>query len=176
MVSLRTLYALIIALAVPCTTALCHGGGALLLLQQDVQEELQLDTHQLTALSGLRDQLRSTENTVRLRQFVSELLTPAQMQRLIELRVQSLGAFALECDDIAALVNLEPQQQELIAARIADHRKQIDEMEPEALSESIGEMRDRVITELMMTLRPDQREAFDRLSGVPCALFQEGSK
>ena len=78
--------------------------------------------------------------------------------------------------EIAALVKLEAEQQDLIAARIAEHRKQVDEMEPEALSESIGEMRDRVIAELMMTLRPDQREAFDRLSGVPCALFQEGSK
>ena len=176
MVSLRTLYALIAALTVPCTAALCHGSGALLLLQRDVQQELQLDAQQLAALPGLREQLRSTENTILLRQTVAGLLTPPQQQRLVELRVQSLGVFALECEDIAALVKLEAEQQDLIAARIAEHRKQVDEMEPEALSESIGEMNDRAIAEMMMILRPDQREAFDRLSGVPCALFQEAAR
>jgi hypothetical protein len=177
------------------------GGNLLgLLRSQDVQNELQLTTDQKDKLQdaaqsmgnmrermqGLQDlsqeerrakmQEIMTEMQEKTEKQLAEILQPAQLQRLKEIRLQVIGAAALALPEVAKALDITAEQTDKLKAI----QQQMQDKMREAMQgaadlsqeERMAKMRETMqqgmkdgAAKALEVLTPQQKEAFEKLKG-----------
>jgi Spy/CpxP family protein refolding chaperone len=180
------------------------GGGLLLLLHNEsVQLDLKLTPEQIdklkelgkTAMEGAREQwakfrdLSPEERRAKMQELrpkfqaraeeikkkIAAILTPAQMDRLKEIRLQAAGPGALSDPDVLKALNLTDEQKEKIkklrqqvADFIAENAKLSREERQQKrteLREKMQKLRQKVMEDIVTVLTADQRAQLEKLKG-----------
>jgi Spy/CpxP family protein refolding chaperone len=180
------------------------GGGLLALLHvKAVQKDLDLTQEQIdklkevgkTAFRGLgqrrpppgdlsEDQRKELRTKIEARaaetkKKIEAILTPKQMERLKEIRLQWIGPGALADPDVRKALNLTDEQKEKIKKlgkelreKVADLLKDVGKADPDERREKRAETRDKVqklrqktLDDVLALLTTEQRATFDKMLG-----------
>jgi hypothetical protein len=162
------------------------GGVMGLVSMTEVQKELSMTEAQIekfTALRGERGgqqdlsreerQKRSDELAKKADEVVKTVLDEKQQQRLAELRIQRDGAASLARAEVAEKLALEAAQKEQIAKIEADSRpterfdfQNASQEEREKYMTAARERREKANAALLAVLKPEQKEAFEKMQGT----------
>ena len=176
------------------------GGNLLgLLRNQDVQNDLQLTTDQKDKLrdaaqgmgnmrermQGLQD-LSQEQRQAKMQEIMkemqektekqlAEILQPAQLQRLKEIRLQVMGAAALALPEVAKALDITAEQTEKLKAiqqQLQEKRREamqgaadLSQEEREKMRETMQQMAKDATAKALEVLTPQQKEAFEKLKG-----------
>ena len=180
------------------------GGGLLALLQSEtVQKDLQLTPEQIdklkevrkTAFRGLGERRRRPEDlsdeqrkelrkkaeaqAAETKKKIEAILTPKQMERLKEIRLQWVGLGALADPDVRKALNLTDEQKEKIKKlrnelldKATDLRKDVRKADRDERQKKMAEARDKVqklrkktLDDILALLTTEQRAQFDKMLG-----------
>ena len=162
------------------------GGVMGLVSMAEVQKELSMTEAQIekfTALRGERGdqqnltreerQKRGEELAKKADEVVKSVLDEKQQHRLSELRIQRDGASSLARAEVAEKLALDAAQKEQIAKIEADSRptERIDfqnatQDERDKFMAAARERREKTNTALLAVLKPEQKEAFEKMHGA----------
>jgi Spy/CpxP family protein refolding chaperone len=170
-----------------------------LLRNQDVQNDLQLTTDQKDKLrdaaqsmgmGNMRDRMQELrdlapeERQTKMQELMkemqektekqlAEILQPAQLDRLKEIRLQVMGGAALALPEVAKALNITDEQTEKLKAiqqQVQDKMREavqdLSQEERMAKMREIGpQMRTEALAKVLEVLTPQQKEAFEKLKG-----------
>lgn len=154
------------------------GAGIGLLMNDKVQAELKLTDDQKEKLRGLGREMR--ENREDTEKKLAEILTPEQMSRLKELRLQVGGVAVLTTPEVAKelaltddqLSKLKELQQESMAGMREAYQGMRD-LSQDARQAKMTEMREKMeksrqetLKKAMEVLTPEQREKLEKMKGA----------
>ncbi len=169
--------------------------GAMLLMREDVQKELNLSQTQKVKLEQMRQEFEQARQELRnlppeqRRERMQELrqkydptsvLTDAQRKRLRELELQWQGPFALADPEVARQVGLTQEQQTKIRGIVQETFQSMRERvqpgqpgQPGAFQQEFQKAREQAEKRILEVLTPAQREKWEQMLGKPFE-FQGG--
>ncbi|MBL8814442.1 MAG: hypothetical protein JNL58_00315 [Planctomyces sp.] len=163
-----------------------NGGVLGLVSMEEVQKELSMTEAQVEKFTSLRGDRSSQQNLSREErqkqnaelakkadEAVKTVLDEKQQQRLSELRIQRDGANSLTRAEVAEKLGLDDAQKEQIARIEADNtpteRPNFQNATPEEREKfmtAARERREKTNTALLAVLKPEQKEAFEKMQGA----------
>jgi len=136
------------------------GAELRLLRYKEVQDDIQLTAEQ-------KEQLEQADTV----QKVTEALKPEQIERLKQIRFQSLGAGALADPAVAKELKINPQQRgmfKMLPKQIHEQEKSIagdTKLSAEEKRAKIAEMQKQLTDMALDMLTPEQREQYQKMAG-----------
>ena len=178
-------------------------GGARVLLLESVQKDLQLTADQVEklkevvkttgqsmreALAGLRDlspedrmakrrEMREKMETQakEARKTVEAILTPSQIERFKQIRLQVAGPGALHDPEVAKALDISKEQREKIRGlmeKVRGERGGLRNLDPEDRRQKMAELREKLqkarqgaMKAILDVLTPEQRTKLEKLEG-----------
>ena len=156
----------------------CHfshadAGGAIMLMDPDVQTELNLDGTQKGSIELLKNDLKPNRDLSDVQAHMVNILKPEQLKRLGELRIQSMGTISLSCPDVADTLHLSYEQQTAVTKILRSFYDTQAEMSPEELALRSVDMYSKVKDTLWAVLNATQCDQLVAMAGEPSKLFEE---
>ncbi len=145
--------------------------GLDLLRSEEVRNDLQITEEEEQKLIALGDE--QGEKPADARKKAAAILTPAQRERLREIRLQVLGLDALTEPAVVKALAFTPEQRKMLKTLPAQVRQATREslqgaqnLTAEQRSEKTAEVRGKILKKALETLTPEQREKFEKLKGA----------
>ena len=167
------LCAIVTLIACQCRPVSADAGGAIMLMDPDVQTELNLDSTQKGSIELLKNDLKPNRDLSDVQAHMANILKPEQLKRLGELRIQSMGTISLSCPDVADALHLTYDQQTAVTKILRSFYDTQAEMSPEELASHSVDMYAKVKDALWVVLNAAQCDQLVSMAGEPSKLFEE---
>lgn len=189
-----------------------RGGGLLMLLAvEEVQKECEVIDDQLTDIRGIGERLRTQrgpgerpnfremseaerekfmqqmqqqrqERAKKEREELAKILLPNQLERLEEISLQTQGIGALNNPDVAAKLNISPEQKQKIETTLQENMQAMGERmralfqggDREGIRDKMTAMRKEMEGKVLAVLSADQKKQFEEMKGEPFEMPQRG--